>query len=340
LIHINILGVRATYFVSTIFKSSLAPDRHICVWSILAMCLGIAAPAAAYDLPSLNLGSTSFLDGAIPPTGPGLYGAQYLVFYDADKFADANGHKLALPKQNVQLAATVTQGIFAAQSKVFAIAHPGATVLLSVLAGADVNDGLNGAALRSTTGFGDTVFGGFLSFDPVMGREGPLFAQSLELDVIVPTGRYDRNIAINPGSNFFSLDPFYAATLWLTRDWSFSGRFHYLWNATNDAPNASLGPAARSSQAGQAFHMNMATQYQLDENWGIGPNGYYLQQVTDTRVNGQAVPGRRERVFAIGPGVTFNMSMDYSIFLNTYEEFGAENRTEGTRIVLRFNAHL
>jgi len=29
-----------------------------------------------------------------------------------------------------------------------------------------------------------------------------VFAQFVELDFIVPTGRYDRNAAINPGSNF------------------------------------------------------------------------------------------------------------------------------------------
>lgn len=168
---------------------------------------------------------------------------------------------------------------------------------------------------------------------------GPLFGQSVEFDVITPTGRYSRNTSINPGSNFFSINPFYAATLWVTPDWTFSGRFHYLWNATNDEANAGLGPSARTSQAGQVFHMNVATLYQINPTWGIGLSGYYLQQITDTRVNGQPVPGRRERIFAIGPGAILNLAKDYSIYVNAYQGFGAQNRTEGRKLILRFNAY-
>jgi len=313
-----------------------------CIRLLAGICLalGIDQSSLAYDMPALNLGETSFFDGASPVTGPGLYGAQYLATYDASKFTDAAGHKVALPSQELRLFAPVTQLIYLAQPTVFGIAHPGAMVILPAVAGSSVKDGLSGAVLKSTTGLGDAVFGAFLMFDPIMGPSGPRFAQSVEFDVITPTGHYNRNAAINPGSNFVSINPFYAATFWATPEWSVSGRFHYLWNATNDAPNASLGPTARTSQTGQAFHMNLASQYQLTETWGIGLNGYYLHQVTDTRINGQSVPGRRERVFAIGPGLTVTLNKDYSIFLNAYKEFAAENRAEGDRVVLRFNAHL
>lgn len=49
----------------------------------------------AYDLPSINLGLTSYLDGVLA-AGTGLYYQNYLEYFTAARFNDARGARLPL----------------------------------------------------------------------------------------------------------------------------------------------------------------------------------------------------------------------------------------------------
>ena len=302
------------------------------------LCAAATAPALAYDLPAVNLGGTSFYDGMPAPSGPGWYGIEYLTFITASRLNDAQGQRLALPQQKIDLFLPITQLIYAAPTKWYGM-QPGVTALLPVLAHAKVQDGLGNAALKGTTGVGDVTLGAFLQFDPVMGANGPVFSHRLEFDVIAPIGRYDPTNAINPGSNFWSLDPHWAFTAWATPKLSFSGRLHYLWNGRNRDPATSFGPGVTSTRAGQAAHANFTAEYAIREGFSVGLNGYWLRQTTDTQANGADVAGRKERVWAVGPGLVYAFSKESSIFVNLYSEQGARNRAEGTRLVVRFNQH-
>jgi hypothetical protein len=304
---------------------------------ILLSAIMMSSSVLAYDEPHLNLGATSFLDGT-PPSGPGLYLMQYLQTYSGE-LKDKDGDNLPLPKHNVDITASLSQLLYVSPNKISSDLSWGVHTILPIVLSADVDDGLGGSALTSGTGMGDLVAGAFLQADPVMGPDGPKFVQRFAVDFLAPTGDYDPKNAVNPSSNFWSFNPNWAATFWFSPKWTASWRLHYLWNAKNNKPNDAYGPEADTTQAGQVLHANFATEYAVTPQLRVGLNGYWLQQIEDTKVNGEHVSGTRERVWALGPGAVYSFSKEDHVFANLYSEFGAENRPEGTKLIFRFVHH-
>ncbi len=312
---------------------------------VLLGCLAVAGiagvlPSAAYDLPPVNLGFTSFLDGG-PPSGPGLYAQQYFQYWTADKFTDSKGERI-FPSElgtDLDVFISLTQVIYQSDFPLLFGGKWGLDVIIPVVA-ADLDFAVEGPFPQANSaGLGDILIGPYLQWDPIMGSQGPIFMHRIEFQMIFPTGRYDRDKEINPGSNFFSFNPYWSGTVFLTPHWTASLRAHYLWNAENDDPNRGFGDV-RHTQAGQAVHFNFASEYELvPQRFRAGLNGYFLQQITDTEADGHDIPDRRERVLGIGPGAVFHWTKDTHIFFNVYFETFAENRPEGQRLNLRFVHH-
>lgn len=303
----------------------------------VSFCMSCST-ALAYDEPVVNLGYTSFFDGG-PPSGPGLYFQNYLQFYSTNRLNDNNGNRLPFPKNNLDVTAEIIQLIYLSTYRVLG-GSLGVSALLPWVVDAKIDDGLPNRILRSQEGGGDLFIGPAIQYDPIMRANGePLFVQRIELDVVAPLGSYNTGFAVNPGSNFWSLNPYWAATWWMSSKWSASTRLHYLWNAKNTHAKDEFGPFVNNTQAGQATFANMAVNYAVTEKLNLGVNSYFFYQLTDTKVDGRDMRGRREKVWAIGPGLLYNLTKEQFIFFNLYSEQGARNRAQGTNAIIRYVLH-
>ena len=294
---------------------------------LVAVVLLSVGPAFAYLQPNVNLGFTSFLDGG-PPAGPGHYLSEYLQFYSADELVDG-------PPGEVDAWVLMNQYIYQSDQPVLFGGKWGLNVMLPIVS----LDMTSPVLTDNGDGFGDLLIGPFVQWDPIMGEKGPLMLNRIELQTILPTGDYDQARDLNQGSNHYSFNPYWAATVFLGPKATISWRLHYLWNGTNDeftsggrAPEGDLDP-------GDAVHANFAAAYEvLPKQLRIGINGYWFDQISDTKVNG-VVQADDEKVFAVGPGMVYHFSQDSHLFFNTYFESGAESRPEGDRFNLRYVHH-
>jgi hypothetical protein len=309
----------------------------VVVFSLLfATCL---TTARAYDLPGgLNLGFTSFLDGG-PPAGPGHYFTQYAQYWNSDKFKNQDGDSAFPPGIGEELDAWIflSQYIYQSDQEIIFGGKWGIDVILPIVSlDLDYDTSLPQFPQDNGAGIGDLLIGPFLQWDPIMGDKGPIFMHRIEFQLIFPTGKYDNDKQLNPGSNVFSFNPYWAGTLFLTPRLTTSWRIHWLWNSKNNDPGMQ---AKDDIQAGQAFHLNYSIAFELlQKRLHIGLNSYYLKQLTATEVDGDKIGGR-EQVLGYGPGAVYHFSQDNHIFLNAYYETEVENRPKGTRINLRWVHH-
>jgi hypothetical protein len=288
----------------------------------------VAAPVFALNEPPINLGFTNFLDGASP--GPGWYLTEYLQYYTADELKDGDGDTAILPPNekldDIDLDVWVNLNQIIYQSDFnFLGGNPGIDIIIPIV-DIDVDDPLN----ANDTGFGDLLVGPFIQWGPHMVFDRPLF-QRFEFQVIAPTGKHNGKYVLNPGSNVWSLDPYYSFTYFLAPKLTMSMRIHYLWSSEND----DYGPFSHDLQAGDAIHLNYAMAYQILDNLRLGVAGYYLKQLEEDELDGDELDDSEEQVFAIGPGLVWHITPNLTFMGAVNFETAVEARPEGVRSTAR-----
>ncbi len=314
MIHTSVL------WLGTMFKARLISFFGFVVVTVLF------STVSAYNLPPLNLGYTSFLDGGVGPAMPGFVFQEYLQYYESNRFLDQNGKKIPGIK-DPDFSAYVSLSQFLYTTKIEVLKGKlGFNCIVPCVFSTHLNKNL--LQIKSSGGgFGDLLCCAYIQWDTVMRGDVPVFSSRIEMNVSLPTGKCrEPQDAINPGAGFYYITPYWAGTLFFTPKLSASWRLHYLWCGRDKKTHI---------QAGQSVFSNYSLEYQVKENFYAGINGYFLEQFQNSKLNNKTIPNSRESLFSIGPGVLYLPSKNLNIFANFYFETYARNRPKGFRANLR-----
>ncbi len=278
------------------------------------------------SLPPVNLGDTNFLDGV---AGPGLLVEETFEYYHGYRFTGRRGQKLS-GDNYVDSLLSSTHVAYLTEFKILGGYYGVEAVVPVAYLDVDTDLGLRG----SRVGVGDLNLSPFL----VQWTDQKLFGMPYFIGWTSWSFCPRAGTAVTRPSTWVATssasNPYYAFTLFLTPRLETSWRVHYLWNSDNTDPNRMF--QAGSVQPGQAVHVNAALSYEVWPGVRAGLAGYYLKQISNARIDGHSVPDSQERVGAIGPGLLVS-GKGLSLYLNAFLEVGAENRPQGTKLVLRLS---
>jgi hypothetical protein len=262
-------------------------------------------------------GAEDFMSGAVPP--PGTYFLDYFTWYSADRLNNNDGKG-----SNPGFKLNVTGNVFRflhVTNKTLLGANWGVQAFVPVLNVDATATTPGGKISQSKFGLGDIII------DPVILSWH--FNKNLHavfgLDIFFPTGEYDKNRLANPGRNYFTFEPVFAATFICDTGHEVSAKIMYDINTENNDTNY---------QSGNEFHVDYTVAKHIGP-WSLGAGGYWYQQVTDDEQNGTKIDNNLGYALSIGPQVKYdykNMSfaMKYQFEVETY------NRPQGNNLWAKF----
>ena len=262
---------------------------------------------------SYPMGAENYLSGALPP--PGWYAQVYSEHYAANDLKGNNGHSEAVDfrlRANViapRLVWVTPQTVLGANLAFQAIAP---LVDLSVT----VNGNRDHRA-----GLGDMIFGPALGY-----HYSDKFHAVYALDIIAPTGQYDKDHQANIGRNYWAAEPV-AAFSYIDPDGpNMDIKLMYDFNAKNPATHY---------LSGQEAHADYDLGWGMGNGWVVGIGGYLYHQVTDDRQDGERVADSKGRAVAIGPSIKYASPAGWFVTAKWQQETEVRNRPEGNAYWLK-----
>jgi len=151
--------------------------------------------------------------------------------------------------------------------------------------------------------------------------------------LILPTGKYDKNSAVNSGfGKFYTFRPSFQYGF-IGDGWDVGARMVLSFNTKNKDTNY---------KSGTMFNVDFAAMKFVTEDLRLGVQGYVVNQLTkdssdDVNVQAaiDAADGAKMRAYAAGPALGWIVNGGEMVVEGKLlKEFGARNRSEGTTYML------
>lgn len=261
-------------------------------------------------------GVENYLTGAAPP--PGFHALVYGNVYSADTLRDASGDKLAVPGFKVNAQALSTRLVW---STPFTLPN-GNLVLHTILPLVNLEVSVPGTR-QSKTGLGDvTVGAGWAQ------HHSEKLHSVTALDLVLPTGGYNKTDVANIGRNYLTVQPVY------TMSWVDPGGFNADFKLTVNLNQRNKDTDYRSGN--EAF-VDYSAGWAVGQGWTLGLGGYVSRQFSDDEQAGATLDGRRTRALAIGPSLKYDNGKGWFITAKIQQETQVRNRAQGTALWIKTN---
>jgi hypothetical protein len=296
----------------------------------LAACL-VFAPANSHategGLSSWPMGIEIFGMGVLPPAG--TYGQVFVGNYMADSLRDKAGHELA--EIDLRVTTVVPRFVWVTEQKVFG----GDLGFHALLPLNDIRLNVKGGEHDHKRGIGDMHLGPVVGFHP-----SDKLHIATGVDLVVPTGSYDRDDLVNLGNNYYTLQGVLALTHADPAGFNADVRMMYDYNFANHDTHY---------QSGQELHLDYTLGWGLNNGWVVGVGGHAYTQISDDQcgfsscASAAAVhdnDGNRGRTLSIGPALQYSSRQGWLFSAKWQQESGVRNRSEGEAYWLKFTTAL
>ncbi|PYY72459.1 hypothetical protein CRX42_01025 [Pseudomonas jessenii] len=286
----------------------------------IAMCLSgslVAASACALEggTSSYPSGVVTVMSGAVGAPGE-THVYSYNKLIDINSIRDGQGDK-SVPKAKGKIRAHAIRVVHTLEGPKFLGGDVSLQAALPYVKGHIDIPVLGPNERDSTSGMGDPMFGFLVSW------MSPTYLQNIDIELIEPWGKYDKNALINPGNNTRALYLAYAFTWFPIERVELSSKI---------SVNYSFENKATDYKSGMQLVADYGLNYRVTQNWLAGIGGFISTQLNDDQSHGQDI-GNRSRSTKIGPQVGY-ATRDWGFVAAYQYDVYARNTSGGDTIML------